>query len=262
MRAVVIIPARLHSTRLPGKVLADIAGNPMIEHVYKQSKKAKKIDEVYIATDSQEIKEACQSFTDNIIMTDISHQSGTDRIAEAAEGIGGDIVVNVQGDEPLIDPNLIDAMVTIMEADSSVHMASAMHRIEDVSELISPDSVKVTVDTNSYALYFSRSIIPHHRDEWEALIKYHDKVPSGLNFYKHIGIYAYKKQFLKKISSMQMTYLERIEKLEQLRVLENGYKIKMVQTDYVPVGVDTMSDLKRVRNIFKGQKKHESLRQS
>ncbi|MDY0403617.1 3-deoxy-manno-octulosonate cytidylyltransferase [Sulfurovum sp.] len=249
MRTVVIIPARLGSSRLPGKVLLDICGKPMIQHVYEAARKATKIDDVYIATDAEEVKDVCSTFTDKIIMTSTVHESGTDRLAEAIEKIDCDCVINVQGDEPLIDPKLIDALAVQMQA-SDEEMVSAMHKILSTSELKSPNAVKVTVDNRSYALYFSRSIIPHHRDDWEALLNHHETIPVPLRFYKHIGIYGYSTSFLKMYANLEQTYLEKLEKLEQLRVLENGFSIKMVETEYEPVGVDTLEDLERVKELM------------
>lgn len=250
MKNVVIIPARLNSSRLPRKVLLDICGKPMIEHVYKAAKKAQKIREVYIATDSEEVAEVCRGFTKNIVMTSCVHESGTDRLAEAVASIDCENVINVQGDEPLIDPELIDRLAE--EIGAAAHcMVSAMHKISTTEELTSSNTVKVTVDKHGNALYFSRSIIPYHRDGWDALKKHNKTIPDGLYFYKHIGIYAYTKSFLQDYTRMEMTYLERLEKLEQLRVLENGINIKMVETDYIPVGVDTQEDLDRVRRLMK-----------
>lgn len=252
MKTVVIIPARLGSSRLPGKVLLDICGKPMVEHVYNAAKKAQGIFDVYIATDSQKVKSACELFTNNVIMTSKEHESGTDRLAEVLQRIECDNVINVQGDEPLIDPQLITQLAGMLNT-TDTEMVSAMHKITTTQELKSPNSVKVTVDKNANALYFSRSIIPHHRDEWEALLNHHEVIPSALKFYKHIGIYGYKSKFLKEYATMEQTYLEKLEKLEQLRVLENGYKIKMIETTYEPVGVDVESDLLKVREIMQCQ---------
>jgi 3-deoxy-manno-octulosonate cytidylyltransferase (CMP-KDO synthetase) len=249
MKNVVIIPARLNSSRLPKKVILAINGKPMVQHVYEAAKKAKKIDAVYIATDSKEVKDVCNNFTQNIIMTSQNHESGTDRIAEAITNIECKNIINVQGDEPLIDPSLIDELVELLES-SNESMVSAMHKIETIEDLKSTNSVKVTVDNENNALYFSRSIIPHHRDNWESLLSHHKTIPEPLKFYKHIGIYGYKKDFLLNYSKMKQTYLERLEKLEQLRVLENGYRIKMIETEYVPVGVDVQEDLEQVRELL------------
>lgn len=224
----------------------------MVQHVYEAAKKAEGIFEVYIATDSEEVKTVCEKFTNNIIMTRTNHESGTDRLAEAILSIECDNIINVQGDEPLIDSALITCLANTLN-NQKIDMVSAMHKIKTTAELKSPNAVKVTVDKNSNALYFSRSIIPHYRDELETLLNHHETIPTALKFYKHIGIYGYKKKFLKEYSNMEQTYLEKIEKLEQLRVLENGYNIKMVETDYEPVGVDVQEDLEKVREIMKCQ---------
>lgn len=249
MNNIVIIPARLGSSRLPRKVILDICGKPMVQHVYEAAKKAKYIDEVYIAVDTVEVEEVCKTFTSNIIMTSQNHESGTDRLAEAVEKIDAENIINVQGDEPLIDPNLINELALALQ-NSNIQMVSAMHKINTTEELKSPNVVKVTVDKNNHALYFSRSIIPHHRDEWESLLNHHTTIPEPLNFYKHIGIYGYKKEFLIQYSNMEQTYLERLEKLEQLRVLENEYRIKMIETLYESIGVDTIEDLKKIIRLL------------
>ena len=249
MKTIAIIPARYNSSRLPGKVILKICNKPMIQYVYEAAKKAKYIDEVYIATDSLKVKQICEKFTNNVIITKSHHESGTDRIAEAIKSIDCDLVINIQGDEPLINPSLIDDLALTIK-NNNVEMVSAMHNIFTTKELQSPNSVKVVVDSNSNALYFSRSIIPHDRDKWEFFSKNNTDIPENLNFYKHIGIYAYTKEFLSIYTSLDMTYLEKLEKLEQLRVLENGYKIKMIKTDYIPIGVDTQEDLEKVRRII------------
>jgi 3-deoxy-manno-octulosonate cytidylyltransferase (CMP-KDO synthetase) len=249
MKKIVVIPARLNSTRLPNKVLLDLNGKSVVQRVYEQCKKAQSIDEVYIATDSQKVKEVCSSFTNNIILTDEKHQSGTDRIAEAISDIDCDIIINVQGDEPFIEPSLIDKLANSFKNSDTI-MSSAMHKIQKVEELKSPNVVKVTIDKNSNALYFSRSIIPHHRDEWETLLNHHIDIPVPLKFYRHLGIYGYTKDFLIKYSQMEQSYLERLEKLEQLRVLENGYKIKMIETNYNSIGIDTQEDYKMALSLL------------
>ncbi len=249
MKKIVVIPARLNSTRLPNKVLLDLNGKSVVQRVYQQCKKAQSIDEVYIATDSQKVKEVCSSFTNNIILTDEKHQSGTDRIAEAISDVDCDIIINVQGDEPFIEPSLIDKLANSFENSNTI-MSSAMHKIQKVEELKSPNVVKVTIDKNSNALYFSRSIIPHHRDEWETLLNHHIDIPAPLKFYRHLGIYGYTKDFLIKYSQMEQSYLERLEKLEQLRVLENGYKIKMIETNYNSIGIDTQEDYKMALSLL------------
>lgn len=250
MKTVVVIPARLNSSRLPNKVLLDLKGKTVVQRVYEQCIQAKNIDAVYIATDSIEVKNSCESFTQNIIMTKDTHESGTDRIAEAVTSIECDVVINVQGDEPFIDPNLMDELVNSFE-NTQTKMASAMHKIKYVDELKNHNVVKVTVDKNYNALYFSRSIIPHHRDDWESLLCHHETIPEPLRFFRHLGIYGYTKEFLLEYSQMEPTYLERLEKLEQLRVLENGYKIKMIETSYNSIGIDTKEDYIKAQELLK-----------
>ena len=241
MKTVVVIPARLESSRLPNKVLLDVNGKSLIQRVWERVKSAKKIDEIYIATDNQKIVKVVNSFGGNAILTSTKHQSGTDRIAEAVENIDTDLVINVQGDEPLIDPNLIDSFVELFKNDYEVYFASAMHRIGTLEDLDNPNVVKVISDLKNNAIYFSRSRIPFSRDG-EISVE---------NYFQHIGIYAYKKDFLLRYSQLPQTYFEKIEKLEQLRAIENGFKIRMVETDYRSVGVDTLEDLERVRGLIK-----------
>ena len=248
MKTIVIIPARLSSSRLPNKVLLNLKGKTVVQRVYEQCLKAKNIDDVYIATDSVEVKVSCENFTTNIIMTDKEHESGTDRIAQAVENIDCDIIINVQGDEPFIEPLLIEQLADSFNDD--IKMASALHKIEKVEDLKNSNVVKVTIDKNSNALYFSRSIIPHHRDEWDSLLNHHITIPKPLKFYRHLGIYGYTKEFLLGYSSMEQSYLEKLEKLEQLRVLENGYKIKMIETDYNSIGIDTKEDYKKALDLL------------
>jgi len=240
MKKIVMIPARLASSRLPGKLLLDLGGKSILAHVYAQSLLAEGIDAVYIATDSEVISTHCQQFTDHIIRTGEAHQSGTDRIAEAAEALDCDIIVNVQGDEPFIDPKLITAIANGIT--DSTPMSSAMQRIRDTAELHDPNVVKVVVNHQAEALYFSRSAIPYHRDGWETLSRQHLKIPEALTFYKHIGIYGYSRKFLLAYSQMAPSYLEQTEKLEQLRVLENGHTIQMIETSHDALGIDTMAD--------------------
>lgn len=250
MKTIVVIPARLNSSRLPNKVLLDLKGKTVVQRVYEQCIKAKNINEVYIATDSEEVQTSCQTFTKNIIMTKDTHESGTDRIAEAVASIECDVIINVQGDEPFMEPELIEQLADAFKS-STTKMASAMHKIEKVEDLKNHNVVKVTINKNSEALYFSRSIIPHHRDEWESLLNHHEIIPEPLKFYRHLGIYGYTKDFLLAYSNMEQSYLERLEKLEQLRVLENGYKIKMVETSYNSIGIDTQEDYEKALELLK-----------
>ena len=239
MKKVIVIPARLDSSRLPKKVLLDLKGKTVIQRVYEQCLKVKNIDGVYIATDSSEIEGVCRSFTNHIILTKSSHQSGTDRIGEAVAGIDCDIVVNVQGDEPFIDPNLIEELVHSFE-DGQVSMASAMSKIENIKELQDPNVVKVVIDTQNNAIYFSRASIPFPRDHQEII--HSNEELKKYNFFRHIGIYGYQKDFLAKYIKMDQTNLEKLEKLEQLRVIENGFKIKMIEAASSLVGIDTQED--------------------
>lgn len=247
MKKIVVIPARLNSTRLPNKVLLDLKGKSVVQRVYEQCLKAQSIDAVYIATDSIKVYDNCLKFTDNVIMTKDTHKSGTDRIAEAVECIQCDIIINVQGDEPFIEPELIDNIANSFKND--VSMVSAMHKIDKVEDLKKHNVVKVTIDNQNHALYFSRSVIPYSRDKLESVLNYNDIIPEDLKFYRHLGIYGYTKKFLLKFSNMEQTYLERIEKLEQLRVLENGYKIKMIETDYNSIGIDTKEDYEKALEL-------------
>ena len=239
MKKVIVIPARLDSSRLPNKVLLDLKGKTVIQRVYEQCLKVKNIDGVYIATDSSEIEEVCRSFTNHIILTKSSHQSGTDRIGEAVAGIDCDIIVNVQGDEPFIDPNLIEELVHSFD-DDQVYMASAMSKIENIKDLQDPNVVKVVVDTQNNAIYFSRAPIPFPRDHQE-IIQLNEQLKKH-NFFRHIGIYGYQKDFLAKYIKMDQTNLEKLEKLEQLRVIENGFKIKMIEAASSLIGIDTQED--------------------
>jgi len=248
MRKIVVIPTRLNSTRLPNKVLFDLKGKTVVQRVYEQCLKAKNIDEVYIATDSEEVKISCKLFTNNIIMTDKTHKSGTDRIAQAVKYINCDVIINVQGDEPFIEPSLIEKIANSF-LDNDTVIVSALHKIKYVEDLKSSNVVKVTIDKNFNALYFSRSIIPHYRNEWNQLLE-DNTIPEDLKFYRHLGIYGYTKKFLLEFSNMEQSYLERLEKLEQLRVLENGYKIKMIETDYNSIGIDTQEDYEKALEIL------------
>jgi 3-deoxy-manno-octulosonate cytidylyltransferase (CMP-KDO synthetase) len=239
MKKVIVIPARLDSSRLRKKVLLDLKGKTVIQRVYEQCLKVKNIDGVYIATDSSEIEEVCRSFTNHIILTKSSHQSGTDRIGEAVAGIDCDVVVNVQGDEPFIDPNLIEELVHSFD-DDQVSMASAMSKIENIKDLQDPNVVKVVVDTQNNAIYFSRAPIPFPRDYQEIIHSNEELIKH--NFFRHIGIYGYQKDFLAKYIKMEQTKLEKLEKLEQLRVIENGFKIKMIEAASSLIGIDTQED--------------------
>jgi len=239
MKKVIIIPARLDSSRLPKKVLLDLKGKTVIQRVYEQCLKVKNVDGVYIATDSIEIKEVCETFTDKVIITKSTHQSGTDRIGEAVSAIDCDIVINVQGDEPFIEPSLIEALVNSF-SNSDISMSSAMSKINNIKDLQNTNVVKVVTDLHNNALFFSRSLIPFPRDVKEISIA--KEVLEKCLFYRHIGIYGYRKDFLLKFVNMEQSYLEKVEKLEQLRALENGFKIKMIEANSSLIGIDTRED--------------------
>ena len=239
MKKVIIIPARLDSSRLPKKVLLDLKGKTVIQRVYEQCLKVKNVDGVYIATDSIEIKEVCETFTNNVIITKSTHKSGTDRIGEAVSAIDCDIVINVQGDEPFIEPSLIEALVNSF-SNSEISMSSAMSKINNVKDLQNTNVVKVVTDLHNNALFFSRSLIPFPRDVKEISIA--KEVIEESQFFRHIGIYGYRKDFLLHFVNLEQSYLEKVEKLEQLRALENGFKIKMIEANSSLIGIDTQED--------------------
>ena len=246
----VVIPARYASTRLQGKPLLDIAGKPMVVRVAEQAAKSG-ASEVVIATDFEKIVTVAKQHGFNALMTRIDHESGTDRIAEVAQQLGwtdDEIVVNVQGDEPLIDPKLIQEVAAHLAnskdaKNNDIGMATACHAIHDGASFLNPNIVKVVMDANSNALYFSRAPIPYPRD---------DIFKQNIQAYRHIGIYAYRVGFLKQYAQLAVTELEKIESLEQLRVLHHGYKIGVTITQNAPAsGVDTQEDLDYVRSIWK-----------
>lgn len=240
MTSIVIIPARYDSARFPGKLLYPLGGMPVIRHVYENSKRARLADDVIVATDSETIFEKVLSFGGKAAMTDRKHQSGTDRIAEVARLINYDIIVNVQGDEPLIRPEMIDDVITLLE-DQKASIGTLIKRIEDPREITDPNVVKVVFDKKGFALYFSRSQIPFHASHSEL------RTP---DYYKHIGVYSYRRDILLALAGMEQTGLERIEKLEQLRALENGMKIKIRETFFETYGVDTPEDIERVEKCL------------
>lgn len=250
MSFTVIIPARLASTRLPNKPLADLGGKPMVVRVAERAAQSG-ASQVIVATDHADIVAACRQHDIEVRMTRADHPSGTDRIAEVAAAIGlseDAVVVNVQGDEPLIDPALIAATAARIAQD--VPMATAAHPIADVSELFNPNVVKVVLDKADRALYFSRATIPWHRD---AFAISQDAVPTGYCALRHIGLYAYRNAFLQIYPGLGVSPLEQVEALEQLRVLWHGYPIAVHVTAKTPAaGVDTPEDLERVRRHFTG----------
>jgi 3-deoxy-manno-octulosonate cytidylyltransferase (CMP-KDO synthetase) len=243
-RAVAIIPARFDSTRFPGKPLALLNGKPIIQHVYEHTALANLIDLTLVATDDRRIYDAVKKFRGECVVTSGCHESGTDRIAEAAQSIDCDFVINVQGDEPFIKPEMIDDVVNLLYNDDKVAISTLAKRITDRDEIISPHVVKVVTDDSGYALYFSRSPIPYNRDKWKDLdsISFEDKDTMVL---KHIGIYGFRKEALMNFTSMTRAKLENVEKLEQLRALAAGMKIKVKETEHDTFGIDTKDDLRK-----------------
>ena len=244
MTVTAVIPARYASTRLPGKPLAEIDGRPMIQWVCERVGRASLVDAVIVATDDQRIFDAVSAFGGKVVMTAPDHPSGTDRLAEVAENLDADIVVNVQGDEPLIDAAVIDATIRAMVEGDGVPVVTASTRIKSREDLLNPDVVKVVTDGAGYALYFSRSPIPFDRDVAPSSIDLEERP-----FWKHIGLYVYRKDFLLQYSRLARTPLEMREKLEQLRILEHGHRIRVVETAYDSLGVDSMEDLERIRKL-------------
>jgi 3-deoxy-manno-octulosonate cytidylyltransferase (CMP-KDO synthetase) len=243
MKTVGVIPARWASTRLPGKSLVQICGKPLIQRVVERVKLAKRLDAVLVATDDKRIADVVNSLGVQAVMTRPDHPSGTDRIAEALKGVKADIIINIQGDEPLIDPKLIDSLAEVMAADRKWDMGTAAAPITNDNDLNNPSVVKVVWDENGRALYFSRSVIPFVRDRnpqrYEEL------------HWRHIGIYAYRKSFLEKFVKTPPSLLEKAEKLEQLRALHIGGKIVVIQTAETGIGVDTPDDVKYVEKIIR-----------
>lgn len=243
MKIVGIIPARFASTRFPGKPLALIAGRPLIQHVVEQCQQAKLLSDVIVATDDTRIWEVAQNFC-RVEMTRPEHPSGSDRIAEVAERCGCDAVVNIQGDEPLIEPGVIDAVAGALAQNE---MSTAAARIKSLSELDNPNVVKVVVNAAGRALYFSRRTIPYLR---EAASGSTSEQLAAFPFLKHLGIYGYRRETLLRLVKFPVSPLENAEKLEQLRALENGIPIAVVKVDYDSIGVDAPEDVAKVENIL------------
>jgi 3-deoxy-manno-octulosonate cytidylyltransferase (CMP-KDO synthetase) len=238
-----IIPARYASSRFPGKPIAPIAGKPLIQHVAEQCKKARSLSEIIVATDDQRIADVAKAFC-RVEMTREDHPSGSDRIAEVAARCGCDAIVNVQGDEPLIDPKVIDA---VAEALGENEMSTAATPIKSLHEYDNPNVVKVVVNTAGRALYFSRRTIPYLR---EAASGSPSEQLAAFPFLKHLGIYGYRRETLLRLVKFSVSPLENAEKLEQLRALENGIQIAVVKVDYDSVGVDVPSDVQRVEKLL------------
>ncbi len=233
-----VIPARYASSRFPGKALASFAGKTIIEHVYERSSRCGLLDDLIIATDDDRIRSAAEAFGATVRMTRSDHPSGTDRVAEVAASSDAEIIVNIQGDEPLIEPAAIEAAARALLETSPAPMATLKKRIVNLQEFTNPNVVKVVTDHSGHALYFSRSPIPY------------DLTGEAVH-YKHIGLYVYQREFLLGYSKLKVGPLERAERLEQLRALENGYRIRVIETEYESLGVDTPDDLRRVEKIYR-----------
>ncbi len=236
MKTIGVIPARFGSTRFPGKPLAAIDGKPMLQHVWEKASQCKELNEVLIACDHEEIFKAAQNFKARVVMTDPRLLSGSDRIAEAVKDLKVDIVVNVQGDEPFIDSRTIDALTVLLKQDADILMGTVIKEITNDADFLNPNVVKCVMDDQGYAMYFSRSPIPHHRNK---------NASSFPRNYKHLGLYAYRKDFLSEFTGWPKGTLESVEELEQLRALEHGVKIKTTITTYESIAVDTPQDLQK-----------------
>lgn len=227
MKIIGVIPARYKSSRFPGKPLVSICGKPMICWVYEQAKKVADFDEVYIATDDSQIEAVCGQYSMPVVMTSDKHQTGSDRVAEVATKVDGDLFVNIQGDEPVIKPKMIEQVISIFKEDDSVYFGSLKKEITDPDEIRATSTVKVVTDQKGDAMYFSRSVIPSNIKDGNLA-----------RVFRHVGIYAYKKDFLLEFSNMSQTELELGEGIEPLRAMERGYKMRLKETEYSSIGVD------------------------
>ncbi len=256
-----IIPARLESTRLPKKLLKKVNGKSILNYTFLQAKKSKLIEDIYIATDSNEIFDEVRSFGGKPILTSKNHKSGSDRIAEALDiievrlGYKIDVIVNIQGDEPTISPDTIDSTIKGLLEDSSVNVSTSCVEIKNFEDLFDINIVKVVLDIRGNALYFSRLPIPFYRknvlDMCDFQIQAKENKLLLKNYYKHIGLYVYRREFLKIFVNIKHTFLEQMEELEQLRILESGYKIKVVETHFDSISIDTKKDLSTFKNLIK-----------
>lgn len=235
MSVIAVIPARWGSTRFPGKVLAALNGKPVIQHVWERVRQVRGLSQVLVATDDERVAKAVRGFGGEAVMTPAELPSGTDRVARAVQGWPADVVVNVQGDEPLVEPAMVAALAELMTGHPQIPMATLKHRLSDPREAANPNVVKVVTDENGWALYFSRAAVPYARSPGE-----------GPGWFKHLGLYAYQRAFLEELVTWDPSPLELAEGLEQLRVLEHGARIMVLETPYDTIGVDTPEDLKRI----------------
>ncbi len=246
MRVVAVIPARYASTRFPGKPLADLLGKPMIQWVYERTAESRSIDRVIVATDDERIREVVEGFGGEARMTRADHPTGTDRLAEVAASLEAELVVNVQGDEPLISPRMIDQAVAPLKKSRGIAMGTLKTAVTSVEEYLNPNVVKVVCDRQGFALYFTRAAVPYPRD-FAANLQEHF---SRLEIYKHIGLYVYRRDFLLTFPKLSPTPLEQLERLEQLRAMEHGFRIRVAETNLASQGVDTPEDLDTVRRLL------------
>lgn len=242
MKIIGVIPARYKSSRFPGKPLVSICGKPMIYWVYKQAEKVKEFDKIYIATDDKRIKTACEEHNMNVIMTSDKHATGSDRVAEVASKVDGDLFVNVQGDEPVINPEMIRQVISIFLEDDSVYFGSLKKEITDLDEIRATSTVKVVTDDKGDAMYFSRSVIPSNLKDGKLA-----------RVFRHVGIYAYKKEFLLEFSKMPQSELELGEGIEPLRAMQRGYKMRLKETSYTSIGVDLPEHVAKVERVLRGE---------
>jgi 3-deoxy-manno-octulosonate cytidylyltransferase (CMP-KDO synthetase) len=242
-RALAIIPARYDSNRFPGKPLAPLNGKPMLQRVYEAARGASRLDDVWVATDDERIRDAVHGFGGRVVMTSKDHASGTDRVAEAARDTDAAIIINVQGDQPLISPEALDALVAAFDAEPDLQMATLYEPLASLDDLLDPNVVKVVADSHAHALYFSRSPIPFHKKGR----------PAGLaGYFKHVGVYAFSKPFLMQFTRMGHSLLESLEGLEQLRVLEAGHKIRLVRSSGCSISVEIPADIEKVQAMMEG----------
>lgn len=242
MKIIAMIPARYGATRFPGKLMADLSGKPVIVRTYEATIATNLFDEVYVVTDSEIIKGEIEKYGGKAIMSIKEHECGTDRIAEAVEDLDIDVVVNVQGDEPFVKKEALKQVIDVFHGEDAakIDLASLMQEIKDWKDITDPNYVKVIVDENNFALYFSRSPIPYPRDK-----------TAGARYFEHIGVYAFRKQAILDFYNLPMRALEATEKVECIRFLEYGKKIKMIETDFMGIEIDTPEDLKKANKFFK-----------
>jgi len=253
-RVVAVIPARYASQRLPAKPLIDLLGKSMIQHVYEQASKASLLSQVVVATDDDRIAAAVRAFGGEVIMTSSEIRSGSDRVAAIASVLPAEIFVNVQGDEPLIAPQMIDEAIRVVLDDPEADVGTLARKIDSPADLQNPAVVKVVLSADRTALYFSRSVIPFVRDEADQ-----SQWLQRQTFYRHVGIYVFRRSFLLKYPSLSESLLERSEKLEQLRILEHGFRIKVGITNFESISVDTQEDVGRVIEVLKSHSQHTTL---